>query len=351
MRILQPLTIVAVLACGFVLEQVSSKAQVQDAKPEIKPVTLNLELLASRPLLRVGVNGKGPFGFLLSPEADETVIDHALAAELKLKTQTGAGLAAHVTLVLELGSASTEMRALLTDTSRFVPELAARARPRGVISLSTLKNQLVTIDYAQWRVIIEHDALPDAHGTDVFNLNPGREFTVPLTAGERGVPCRIDPLFAGGILLPASFAKDLPIIGRPLQSSVNTPRGTLSAQEARLAMTLRLASFDLPNAIVHLVDNLPSAVVGGSALTGFSITYDLTNRRARLQRPTRPSVQGSPFGSAKAGPHLALSTQHLALSTQHSRLTQSPVGSPSHAVRMTPLCSPVDRKYRASCSA
>ena len=42
---------------------------------EATSIELPMELLASRPLIRVKINGQGPFGFLLDPEATHNVID------------------------------------------------------------------------------------------------------------------------------------------------------------------------------------------------------------------------------------------------------------------------------------
>jgi len=137
-------------------------------------------------------------------------------------------------------------------------------------------------------VTIEPGALPVADGQEIFDLGPTREFTVPLSVAERSVSCRIDPLFSGGILIPGSFVKDLPLIGGSKPATVNTRSGALDVQEMRLALGLRLGNFGLPNPIVQVSKRATSALVGGQLLMGFSITYDVTNGRARLQRPKAP---------------------------------------------------------------
>ena len=276
---------IAALAGTLGLNDFHGIEQGPPAKSDGKPVVLNMELLGSRPLVRVSVNGKGPFAFLLSPESETTLVDRTLAAELDAKTQSSASGGSHVDVTLELGSIKTTVTAAVTDIAQFVPEFGPRALPRGVISLSVWKNQLVTIDYPRWRVMTEPGALPAADGREVFDLSPGREFTVPLSIAERSVPCRVDPLFSGGILVPASFVKDLPLVGRPIpRGSISMPKGALDVQEARLAVSVRLGGFEIPNPIVQFSDRLPTAIVGGQLLVAFSITYDLSNGRARLDR-------------------------------------------------------------------
>ena len=60
-------------------------------------------------------------------------------------------------------------------------------------------------------------------------------------------------------------------------------------QEARLTVSARLGGLELPNPVVHSSERLSTAMAGGQALTDLSITYDLDNRRARLDRQKRPS--------------------------------------------------------------
>ena len=91
----------------------------------------------------------------------------------------------------------------------------------------------MTIDYPRWRVSIQPGVLPDADGREVFELNAARELTVPLSIAERSVPCSVDPLFQGGIIVPASFVKDLVVAGRSIpRGPVKTPQGVLDMQEA-----------------------------------------------------------------------------------------------------------------------
>jgi hypothetical protein len=245
----------------------------------------------------VGLNGKGPFAFLLSPEAETTLIDRALAAELNIKPRSSAA-GASLEVALELGSTkSAGVPAALTDMAQFVPEFGPATRPRGVISLSIWKNQVVTIDYSRWRVTVAAGALPGANGKDVFDLNPSRELTLPLTIGDRSLSCRVDPLFSGGILLPAAYVKPLQVIGRFLPvGAINTPRGVLEVQEVQLAVSIRLGSFEFANPIVRFAEFLPIAMAGGQWLARFSVAYDLANGRARLERQ-RGGPEASRIGS------------------------------------------------------
>jgi hypothetical protein len=226
----------------------------------------------------------------LSAEAETSQVDSTLPAELNVKPHTTATGASQVDLALELGSAKT-ITAVVTDLAKLVPEFGPGALPRGVISLSVWKNQLVTIDYPRWRVTIEQGALAEADGKDVFSLGPARELNVPLSLADRSVTCRVDPFFAGGIVVPATFVKDLPVAGRSIpRGAVRTPRGMLDVQKLRLDGSVRLANFEISNPVLQSSDRVSTALVGAQTLAGFSVTYDLSNARGRLQREKNPPV-------------------------------------------------------------
>src|SRR5262245_43008062 len=56
------------------------------AEPEKPgPIVLPMELVSGRPVIRLMVNGKGPYAFLVSTGAQTTMIDQKLAVELALK--------------------------------------------------------------------------------------------------------------------------------------------------------------------------------------------------------------------------------------------------------------------------
>ena len=239
--------------------------------------------------------------FCCHRKTETTQVDRALAAELNVKPQTRAGGGTQIDVTFELGTTKTTVTASVADIAQSLPEFGPAALPRGIISLSMWEGQLVTIDYSRWRVTIQPGVLPDADGKDVFELSAARELTVPLSVAERSVPCRIDPLFAGGIVVPASFVKEIPLAGRSMPRSVKTPKGVLDVQEARLTVSARLGGLELPNPVVQSSERLSTAMVGGQALTDLSITYDLANRRARLDRPEetiRPRVRSTAEVSA-----------------------------------------------------
>ena len=60
-------------------------------KSDATSVTIPMELRAGRPVIHVTVNGGGPFLFLVSPEAETTLIDKTFAVKLGLKASRETG--------------------------------------------------------------------------------------------------------------------------------------------------------------------------------------------------------------------------------------------------------------------
>jgi len=271
-----------------------AKPATEQAKParepaKAAPVEVPMEMLAGRPLIRVTINGQGPFPLLVGPDVQKTLIDRKLVELLKitpLKTPNGGS---EHEVELGFGTAKgIKVPVDVTDTARFVPELGSMTGPRGVVSLSIWKDHLVTIDYVKWRVKVEPGALPEPNGQDVFGLDPAsRELRLELLIKEKedSLWCRVDPLFPRGLLLPASYVKLLPLVGDVLDAgSVSTREKSIAVREARLATSVTLGAFEFDRPIVLFGDDGEVATVGSQWLNGFSITYDLTNARARLLR-------------------------------------------------------------------
>lgn len=251
-------------------------------------IELPMELLASRPLVRVKINGQGPFAFLLDPQAPRTVIDARLVEALKLAPQkTGDGrLEQHADL--EIGPTTiANVRIDVGDTSRLVPEFGPAAQPRGVLSLTVWAGRLVTLDYPRWRVTIAAGALSEPNEKDTFALGASpREFLVALSIGERTFRCHIDPLFPGGLLLPAAdLAEFAPVETTRDDGSLTTRSGLVTVRQARLEADATFGSFVFKAPVVQFGGLGDAATLGGQWLADFSLTYDTTNGRVRLVQP------------------------------------------------------------------
>lgn len=291
------------------------------AEPEkAGPIVLPMELVAGRPVIRMTINGKGPYAFLVSTGAQTTVIDQKLAEELQLKPpvpekdkaadgkngtapkDNGDAKEAKekekrtpgmLELDLEAGQTKlTKVPVLATDISKYVAEAGLAARSRGVISLAVWKDQLVTIGFPpRSKVTVEPGTLPEPNGEDIFPLDPETgELRMTVTIADQKIPCRVEPLSPGGLMLPEPLLKQMLLDGTPIELGTMPVAGQLlTVREARLAYSAMLANFELPNPVVRFAGAGDSATAGSQSLVGLSITYDLTNNRAKVTRQPAPT--------------------------------------------------------------
>ena len=195
-RMAAPCFSAALVASFIVALSPNATGQTPSAKSNATSITVPMELRAGRPVIHVTVNGGGPFLFLVSPEAETTLIDKTFAVKLGLKASRETGPQAEVQL--EIGSTKlAKVPVMVTDLAQLAPEFSAATRPGGVLPLSLWKGQLVTIDYPRWRVTIEPGSLPEANGKDVFDLGASRELMVPVSAGERSSIVQSRPVVLG----------------------------------------------------------------------------------------------------------------------------------------------------------
>lgn len=244
-----------------------------------------LERLVNRPLVRITVNGQGPFPFLIDAELTRTLIDRKLVETLKLKLPKKG---AETPLALELGVGTTKIPMVpadVGDTASLVPELGPAARPSGVLSLDIWREQLVSINYQRWRMQIETGELRP-FGRDIFALTAqSRELRVPLSVAGRSLECHIDPWFPGGLLLPAAYLTQLPLAGQPHDGgTVNTRAGAVPVREVSLTTDVVIGGFVFNAPLVQFGGSEQVATLGSRWLTDFSITYDPANARVRLDR-------------------------------------------------------------------
>jgi hypothetical protein len=244
-------------------------------------------LLASRPVVRIMVNGQGPFAFLIDPLAPRALIDQTLVESLDLKPHpSGTG---RTDVQIELGIGSSTLRdvvAEVANTTRLVAEFGPGGQPRGVLGAPLWNDQLVTIDFSGRQLRIEPGALPLPNDKDVFALQASSgDVIVPLTLSGRSLACRVDPLASHGLILPAVYLDHAPIQrpARPV-AQIHTRHASVPGKEARVTTKVTIATFDFDQPIVEFGEIGEVALVGSRWLGDFALTYDLANGRVRLVR-------------------------------------------------------------------
>ena len=283
------------LLVGFIVTSAPGHFLAADQQPAASPglnqsveapITIPMELFANRPLVRVRINGQGPFAMLFAPEIPTTLIDRTLAAELNTKPQTDRTASSPLELGMEFGGKPLNVRVSPVDMASFLPEFGPAARPRGIISGSVWADRLVTIDYPRYQVVVESGSLAEPNRRDVFSLKPEPpDVGITIVTADLVVSCRIDPLFPGGLLLPETYVKSIPLASKLVATgSMVTPKGRVPVQEGQIAGDVALGMFEFSKPFVQFADSGGGCLIGGQWLIGFTITYDLANARVRLAR-------------------------------------------------------------------
>jgi hypothetical protein len=255
--------------------------------PVVEAVVVPFELLANRPLVRVTINGQGPFPLLLGPEEQQTHIDPELAELLKLKVPEP-GLPPLTVDVVFSPKYTAKMEIAIQALTRVAPEFPPAMRPRGVISLAAWRDMLVTLDYSRWKISIEPGTLPEANSKDVFDLNASGELRLPLSLGGEAIDCHVDPWFPGALLVPATIVGEGQLAGEPRdQGLMKTKATAMRVREGRLVGEAVLGPFEVKTPLILLAETSDAAIVGTPWLARYAVTYDLAHGRVRLGRPSK----------------------------------------------------------------
>jgi predicted aspartyl protease len=253
-------------------------------------IDVPVETWAGVPTVRVTVNGRGPYRFVVDTGATPPVgISTALARELGLPTSGGrtvlrAGNDQFVRLVrtrlksLGLGDALFEdVPAVVGDVN--VPGYA------GLLGMRLFNGSVLTLKFPRRRLLVRPGRL-DPGDADTFAARfVGDRPTVPLSPPVHGRPrtlhALIDTGSNGGVALPAALRQDL-LVDPSFSATekATTLGGEMSLQVLLLRGPMRLHRYDVQSPLVSLGPG--GAVVGASILRDFDLSIDLSSRLVRL---------------------------------------------------------------------
>lgn len=279
----------------------ASVAQAQAPKVELggKEAVIPLQIRALRAVLPVTVNGQGPYDFYLDPGAQGLGVDQSLAQTLKLpavaragvKSSSSKGIAATEIVAidrLQFGSATlSNGQAVVFPRGTF----GGAGQPVGMLSPTLFPGYLVTLDYPNKQFRLRVGKLPAADGKEIFAyLDRGAHPALKIEVAGIGTDAQLDTNSDGGLTLPRSFAKRVPLTAPPAEAGrVQTARGEVSYAQATVKGTLRIGRFTLENPSVRFTDAVKRGNIGQDILQRYALTIDIRQRRFQLQQPdTRP---------------------------------------------------------------
>jgi hypothetical protein len=262
-------------------------------------LTLPLEDIGGRPVVRVTLNGKGPFPFILDTGASITVVDSALQAELTLPAAAGvraapaSGRAAPVVVTIEtLGVGGAKLEGVTAAAMPLGRMFQGANAPRGVLNASSFPGHLLTFDYPRRSITLRRGALDAADERTVFAYPPDDALpTVPLRIGAFATRVHLDTGSGFGLMLPNRHVPNVPLDGapKPTGGRARTHSGESPIQAAPATAAIRIGELTLGVKEVWFSDVRagsaePIGNVGYEVLKDYVVTLDATNRRIRLAR-------------------------------------------------------------------
>lgn len=283
-------TTMIVLICPFVAIAQKSTTKNNSAKVEVP-----MNFYGNRPAVKVMVNGKGPFLFLIDTGAQGTArADASLVQSLGLRpvgqtTSTDASAKNEATLdevrfeTLSIGNVQFRD---LTAYSRNYNSATYLAHIDGILAFDLFSDYLLTLDYPNKRVRIERGELPKANGAQILNYETieGNQY-IEISIGGVKTKAMIDTGNIRAIDFPASFLRKLPLASYPrLIGKGGGVGGEYELKEVQLQDRIAIGAYLFPEPAVTFADVFGEINIGSSLLREFAITFDQKNHRVRFVR-------------------------------------------------------------------
>jgi hypothetical protein len=238
----------------------------------------------------------GPYHFIVDTGSSVTLVSSDLAKRygdkgsppedeppVRVRSAEG-GYASLVPVTLsrfQLGNARFQyVPALVYDCSDLSAQFGVRID--GILGFPLFRKTVLTLDYPNERIVIRskipEDGIPGE--TILFN-NADKIPLIPIRLGDREFAALIDSGSAAAISInPAGLSPAFqfgPVDG----PTVSTLAGDRPSKVGRLSGVVRIGSFDVPQPVAEVTDELSS--LGGGILSHFTITFDQEHDEAFFQ--------------------------------------------------------------------
>jgi hypothetical protein len=298
------------LASGcFSVQRTAPKPGVTDIGS--KPVTLPGHLIGNVLVIEDKWDKFGPYHFVVDTGSSVTLVSPELAKryaseearpidEPPVRVRSSGGgyaLLDAVTLKrLQLGGARFEyVPALVYDCADLSAQFGVKID--GILGFPLFRNAVLTLDYPNERIVLRSDIPDDGlPGEAILFNNADKTPLIPIRLGDREFAALIDSGSASAMgINPAGLAPKFsygPVDG----PTVSTLAGDRPSRVGRLAGVVRIGSFDVPQPLAEVTDELTS--LGGGILSHFTITFDQRRNEVFFQRDlsvalTIPPLRGT----------------------------------------------------------
>jgi hypothetical protein len=277
------------LAAGcFSVQRTAPKPAVTTVGPQ--PVVLPGHVVGNVLVVEDSWDKFGPYHFVIDTGSSVTLVSPDIAEryrapgsppadEPQVRVRSAGGgfaLLRPVTLRrLQLGGARFDyVPALIYDCADLSAQFGVRID--GILGFPLFRNTALTLDYPNESVVLRATVPEDGLPGEAIPFNNGNKIPmIPVRLGDREFAALLDSGSAAAIdINPAGLKPDFsfgPVDG----PEASTLAGDRTPRVGRLAGVLRFGSYDIPQPVAELTDELSS--LGGGILSHFTVTFDQRN--------------------------------------------------------------------------
>ena len=241
------------------------------------------------PMVKVWVNGKGPFSFIVDTgEEHMGVISPKIANELKLP-QVGMGKTSDPTNGHEVQGPMFQTATLefAEFKSEKVQLFGVDAGVDGVIGLPIFREYLCEFQPANQRILLRRASLPETNGKDIFAYTaPEGIPDMGMAIAGKSVRVHPDSGNPGTISLPKKLGAGLEWAAPPVKvGEAGTIANKFSIFEGQVKTDLRLGQFVFPQPYIVVNDFSGTHANFGFGLFRLfrSVSFDQQNLRVRFE--------------------------------------------------------------------
>ena len=268
-----------------------SFCQIRSTRENNNEITIPLDLSSQRPIVKLIINGKGPYKFIFDTGSSGSVIDEKLANELSLEVvgedplQTPGSDNKVISKRVKVPGVTFSGTNISHDTIMNTFAMREMLPVDGVLSMNFLAEYLITIDYSNSKLILtpaelnraDKDVTPFTQKPKVINLDVfinGNKLEAHLDSGN-----------PGGIDIPFSLKDQLNFEEEPSEVGViNTPTASFKKWKASLIGNIKIGDVTYTNPDVNLVEGFQFVNLGYQVFKDLKITIDKKNNLIKFEK-------------------------------------------------------------------
>ena len=275
--------------CGA-REQSTQPPSPHACAPPTRTSSAPLDLHHGVPFVKVMINGKGPFTFIIDTgTSSDAIVTPALAGELGLPVVARRHLTdlggqnvqgVDVVAIHSLTVAGVDFQSVPADVHAALPSLGSYD---GILGFRLFRDKLMTLDYPQRRLVLsDADSLqisdPNVLPIRMWRLVP----TVMLEIGNERVEAQIDS-GGHGLCLPESVAQSLKFEGNlDVVARGHTQVSTFPILGGKIDEEVEFAGHTFDRPFIEIIPSFPVADVGSGTLQDFVVSFDQKHCLARF---------------------------------------------------------------------